>query len=132
MECLSCGFQMHVSARRAEQKLQCPRCQEQLERQAVKILFAAPAPSGEEEVHRAQPTGPEIPFVCPFCGEAYQVSAELAGKKINCRNCREPCRVGKPADTPAETHAGNFWLGVVVGFVLATVMVLVLKKLGVI
>ena len=66
---------------------------ERIEREAVKILFSAAAKAEEEEVIRAEPQGPEIPFVCPFCNESYQVSEQLAGKKINCRNCREPCRV---------------------------------------
>jgi hypothetical protein len=71
-----------------------PLTADKMENYAAKILFAAPAQA--EEVIQEAPDGPEIPFACPFCGEAYQVSEDLAGKKITCRNCREPCKVEKP------------------------------------
>ena len=54
---------------------------EKLEREAAKMLFQAPA-AKEEPAAPAQPQGPEIAFVCPFCNEEYQVSEDLAGKKI--------------------------------------------------
>jgi transposase-like protein len=61
---------------------------------AAKVLFAAPA--HEEEIIVAKPAGPEVEFVCPFCGETYPVSKELSGKKIVCRNCREASLVDAP------------------------------------
>ena len=33
-----------------------------------------------------------LEFVCPVCGETYEVSEKLAGKKILCRVCGEPAR----------------------------------------
>src|SRR5271169_4924830 len=90
---------------------------ERLERDAVKIIFSAPA-AGAEEVVPAAPQGPEILFVCPFCNEAYQVSAELAGKKINCRNCREPCRVDALKAPPHGFDARSFWQGFALGVFL--------------
>jgi hypothetical protein len=99
---------------------------EKLEREAAKIIFSAPA-KPQEEVARADPQGPEIPFVCPFCGEAYQVSEELAGKKITCRNCREPCRVDAKHVPPLNFHGRSFWLGVGVGALLTVLAVLLLK-----
>ncbi len=99
---------------------------EKLEREAAKIIFSAPAKPAEEIAH-ATPQGPEIPFVCPFCGETYQVSEDLAGKKITCRNCREPCRVdAKPVAAP-EFNGRSFWLGVGVGVVLTLLAVAFLK-----
>jgi hypothetical protein len=95
---------------------------EKLQREAVKMLFAAPA-KPEEAVARVEPDGPEIPFVCPFCNEEYQVSKELAGKKINCRNCREPCRVdGKRKVVRRVKKRRPFWLGVIVGLVFGVVI----------
>lgn len=101
---------------------------ERLEREAAKILFSAPTQS-EEELPHANPQGPEILFVCPFCNETYHVSAELVGKKINCRNCREACRV----DTlPAVNQPRVGWyycLGVVTGVVFSAIIVTALKLL---
>ena len=110
---------------------------ENLEREAVKIIFSAPAKPGEEEVVRAEPEGPEIAYVCPFCGEAYQVSKELAGKTITCRNCREPGRVDADKQKPKRTarrgiHVRSFWLGFALGVAVAVLGVLLLRlvKLG--
>jgi hypothetical protein len=103
---------------------------EKLEREAAKMIFSAPADAAEEEVVRAEPQGPEIPFTCPFCDDSYLVSAELAGKKINCRSCREPCRVDEPKATPAVWfHGGSFWLGMAVGVALTAAGVAVLHLL---
>ena len=102
---------------------------EKLEREAAKMLFSAPT-QGDEEVARAEPQGPEIAFVSPFCNEAYKVSEELAGKKINCRNCREPCRVdAKKVDAPVLKWL-PFWLGVVVGAVAMALIGIALKIAG--
>src|SRR5262245_29140239 len=35
-----------------------------------------------------------IRIICPSCGETYNVSDELRGKKIRCKNCREAVAVG--------------------------------------
>jgi hypothetical protein len=103
---------------------------ENLEREAVKILFSAPAQP--EEVVRADPEGPEIAYVCPFCGEAYQVSRELAGKTITCRNCREPGRVDAQKPKSKRTarrgmHPRSFWLGFALGVAVAALGVFWLK-----
>jgi hypothetical protein len=111
---------------------------EEEEREAAKLLFGATAKT-EEEVARGESDDVEIPFVCPFCNETYLVSAELAGKKINCRNCREPCRVegGKkevPEDKPRprqRTFSLGFLLGLVVGIGVALLAVGALKLLRV-
>ena len=99
---------------------------EKLEREAAKMLFSAPA-EGAEEVARAEPQGPEISFVCPFCNEAYQVSEDLAGKKINCRNCREPCRVDAKKVRKRVLKGLPFWLGVVVGAAAMALLGIALK-----
>jgi hypothetical protein len=99
---------------------------EKLEREAAKMLFSAPA-APEVPAAPAQPVGSEIAFVCPFCGEAYQVSEELAGKKITCRNCREPVRVDAKKPRQRGAKALPFWLGIVVGVAAATLIVIVLK-----
>jgi hypothetical protein len=100
-----------------------------LEIEAAKIIFSTPAKADHDEVVQAAPQGPEIPFVCPFCDETYQVSAELAGKKITCRNCREPCRVDALHKSPpgALSRAYFFWVGASAGIAFSTVVVLLLK-----
>jgi hypothetical protein len=98
---------------------------EKLEREAAKIIFSAPAKP--VEVARPEPQGPQIPFVCPFCSEAYLVSVELSGKTITCRNCREPSRVGAKKTSPPVRTPGRFWPGVIVGVVLAIIAVILLK-----
>ena len=111
------------------------RMDENLEREAVKILFSAPAQP--EEVVRAEPEGPEIAYICPFCGETYQVSKELAGKTITCRNCREPGRVDADKQKPKRAtrrgiHFRSFWLGFALGVAVAALGVFLMKlvKLG--
>jgi hypothetical protein len=49
------------------------------------------APSTRKKEEKEEPEG--IKFVCSFCDETYQVSEELAGKAIRCRNCGELDRV---------------------------------------
>lgn len=68
---------------------------EQRDREAAKIIFSAQSRAEDVEVVHANPLGPEILFVCPFCEDTYQVSADLAGKTIKCRTCHEFCRVDK-------------------------------------
>src|SRR5262245_47612384 len=34
-----------------------------------------------------------IPFSCPNCHEAYKVKDEMAGKRVVCKNCKNPIRV---------------------------------------
>ena len=83
--CSKCGHRITVVD---GQRIICPNCKDS---EAVKALFAAPA--RPQEVHAVEPDGrPQITFVCPFCNEMYAVSEELAGKKINCRNCYEASR----------------------------------------
>ena len=98
--CSTCGHKDTVPDSLVGTEVHCPKCHallvpltpDKLENFAAKVLFAAPATIQSEEVIREDVNGPEIDFVCPFCGDAYRVSAELAGKKITCRSCREPCR----------------------------------------
>ena len=104
IQCSSCGHKGTVPDTFVGREVQCPKCQcllvpltaEKMESFAAKVLFSTPA-AGAEEVVQEEVKGPEILFACPFCGEAYQVSEDLAGKKITCRNCREPCKVDAPA-----------------------------------
>jgi uncharacterized paraquat-inducible protein A len=116
IECSSCGYQGTIPDSSVGTEIQCPRChmrlvpltQDKMENFAAKVLFATQVK--KEEVIQPEPEGPEIPFVCPFCGEAYQVSEDLAGKKITCRNCREPCKVDEP--TPKKKRvpkASSSW-----------------------
>ena len=100
---------------------------EKLEREAAKMLFSASAKPEDAEVVRAEPQGPEIAFVCPFCNEAYQVSADLAGQAVKCRNCHEPCRVDAPKTSAPAAVGRSFWLGVIVGVLGTLGIVLVLK-----
>ena len=99
---------------------------EKLERDAAKILFSTPS-KVEEVAPSAHPQGPEILFVCPFCNETYHVSADLAGKKINCRNCREACRVDSIKTGARNRSAFSFWLGMLVGIALTVIGVAALK-----
>lgn len=76
----------------------------------MKVLFAAPAQPAE--VHAVESDGrPQITFVCPFCNEVYPISEDLAGKKINCRNCYEASRApgkekkARPDDEPLAPPA---------------------------
>jgi hypothetical protein len=101
---------------------------EKLEREAAKIIFSAPAKP--KEVVRAELQGPEIPFVCPFCNEAYPVSEELAGKTISCRNCREPSRVGAKKISPPVANPRTLWPGVIIGVAVTVIAVILLKMLG--
>jgi DNA-directed RNA polymerase subunit RPC12/RpoP len=102
IQCSACGNRGTVPDDYAGKEIRCPRCQkllvpltpDKMETYAAKILFSARARG--EEIIREAVTGPEIPFACPFCGEAYQVSADLAGKQITCRNCRQACNVPAP------------------------------------
>jgi hypothetical protein len=101
-----------------------------MENYAAKVLFAAQAERRQEhgeEVIREEVAGPEVPFTCPFCGEVYQVSEELAGKKISCRNCREPCKVDSPKSTNrARRPRPKFsWQMVGFGAFLALVFILI-------
>jgi hypothetical protein len=84
--CSRCGQIITVND---GERIVCPYCQE---REAARALFAAPT-RATEALPAEVDDRPQIEFVCPFCDESYPVSRELAGKKINCRNCYEPCRV---------------------------------------
>ncbi|MBM4067715.1 MAG: hypothetical protein FJ271_02040 [Planctomycetes bacterium] len=98
ISCSRCGHRVTVVD---GQRIICPNCKET---EAVKALFAAPAPP--PEVHAFEHDGrPQITFVCPFCSEVYPVSEDLAGKKINCRNCYEASRApGKEKKPKPETE----------------------------
>ena len=108
IECSTCGHKGTVPDSFLGQKVQCPGCQtmlvpltpDKMEAYAAKVLFASKP--GPEEVIPAQAEGPEILFECPFCGDSYLVSVELAGKPIRCRSCREMCRVDEPEDEPVK------------------------------
>lgn len=38
-----------------------------------------------------------ISFKCPQCAHAYRVDAQLAGKKVRCKQCQAVITVPKPA-----------------------------------
>lgn len=105
---------------------------ENREREAAKALFSAQPKPEDAEIVRADPAGPEIVFVCPFCDDSYQVSSDLAGKTIKCRNCHELCRVDKRKEKkrkvgPLGFSPRSFWLGVAVGGVLTALAAALLK-----
>src|ERR1700688_446038 len=100
---------------------------EKIEREAAKIIFSAQAKPEDAEVVRANPPGPEIVFVCPFCDDTYPVSEDLAGKAIKCRNCHELCRVDARKVAPLDFNFRSFWLGVAVGGVVAALVAALLK-----
>ncbi len=144
IEC-ACGHRATVPDEYVGKEIQCPRCKklliplthDKMENFAARVLFAAQARKDEsaEEVIPAAGVGPEVTFTCPFCNETYQVSQELAGKKINCRNCRQPCKVDELEETPKppkkkarpESHGAWAWILVallilVVGILLGRLM----------
>jgi len=121
IQCSSCGHQGTVPDSYLGKEILCPKCQrllvpltpDKMESYAAKVLFAAPglaARAEDRDVVEQQepPTGAEVPFTCPSCGAAYQVSEELAGKKINCRNCQEPCRVHSPKPNKRPRRQESF------------------------
>lgn len=124
IECSTCGHKSTVGDDNVGRSIPCPQCRtllvpltpDKLENYAAKVLFAAPAAT--EEVIREEATGPEIGFVCPFCMEAYEVSADLAGKQIICRNCRQPSKVEggakprKPRRARSTFSLAVVWLGI--------------------
>lgn len=107
-----------------------PLTQDKMESYAAKVLFAAPVQHEdkivEEVIATAKGDGREVPFTCPFCSESYQVSADLAGKKITCRNCREACKVDDPNKKPPRTkksRPANYQTWVYVALTLVTLIV---------
>jgi hypothetical protein len=137
--CSSCGYQGMIPDGSVGTEMPCPQCRmrlvpltpDKMENFAAKVLFASQGQ--KEEVIRPEAEGPEVPFICPFCGEAYQVSEDLAGKKITCRNCREPCKVDEPKPKKVRVPKARFswtlvWLCVflsafsfLVGFLLGRI-----------
>ncbi len=139
IQCSCCGHKGTVPDSFVGREIQCPKCQcvlvplteDKMESFAAKVLFATPAAGGEEVVQEGA-SGPEILFACPFCGEAYQVSEDLAGKKITCRNCREPCKVDAPAKKKKKRRArGNVpWTTIGIGAVVAVLFLVLGIMLG--
>jgi hypothetical protein len=145
IQCSSCGHLGTVPDEYIGREIQCPQCrtvlvpltQDKMESFAAKVLFSTPVRREEtaEAVIESAPSGPEISFTCPFCSESYQVSKELEGKKIACRNCHEPSRVESAhakKKTPPEKPASSWPLiaiGVgaavflmIIGFILGQVL----------
>ncbi len=60
------------------------RSQEEIDAAAMDALFEKPAEDAPPD---------EITFDCPMCGEKMTVSAELAGKREQCRECRRIVKV---------------------------------------
>jgi hypothetical protein len=112
---------------------------EKLEREAAKIIFSTQAKPEDAEVVRAKPQGPEVVFVCPFCNATYQVSEDLAGKAMKCRNCRELSKVDAKRSVAVAVSGFNsrsfwlgvaarsFWLGVAVGGLVTAIAAALLK-----
>lgn len=84
--CSKCGHRVTVID---GQRIICPNCKET---EAVKALFTAPSRTEEAIPVVDSDSRPQLIFICPFCSETYPVSEDLAGKKINCRNCYEASR----------------------------------------
>jgi transcription elongation factor Elf1 len=97
--CPACRETYVVPVEFAGKEIQCRACKATVPAQA-----AVPAAANASEVPaEAKPPRPavrskgtqqnvQIEFVCPVCGERYQVSEKLAGKKMLCRVCGEPAR----------------------------------------
>jgi hypothetical protein len=142
----SCGHQGTVPDQFVGKEVQCPKCHkllvpltaDKMENFAAKVLFSTPGRSDEAAEVLTIPgddSQAQIPFTCPFCGENYAVSADLADKKINCRNCREPSRVDGPAKKkprrPRADVAPNFaWLYVLLGIVILFLGIIIGILLG--
>ena len=139
IEC-ACGHRATVPDEYVGKEIQCPRCKklliplthDKMENFAARVLFAAPSQKAEpaEEIIPAPGVGPEITFTCPFCNESYQVSQDLAGKKISCRNCREPCKVDELEEAPRRpkkrdksAHRG-IWAWLLVALLILVVGIL--------
>jgi hypothetical protein len=81
----------------------CPKCgtapatqqQDQPEEEAYRLADAEPParPAKASKTPKVSKEPEGIKFVCAFCDETYQVSKDLAGKVIRCRNCGELDRV---------------------------------------
>jgi transcription elongation factor Elf1 len=88
--CSACGETYVIDPELAGKQIQCRACHALVPAQAVR-----PASAPEPETPAAKAPAPPkagIPFTCPVCGERYEVSEKLAGKKILCRVCGEPAR----------------------------------------
>src|ERR1700719_1830936 len=100
--CSACGETYVIDPELAGKQIQCRACQALVPAQAVRPATeqetpaqAEPRPSAGK--HKAGTNAPAprkagIPFACPVCGERYEVSEKLAGKKMLCRVCGEPAR----------------------------------------
>ncbi len=102
--CSACGETYVIDPELAGKQIQCRACQALVPAQAVRPATAPeqetpaeaePHPSAGK--HKAAGNAPAprqagIPFTCPVCGERYEVSEKLAGKKMLCRVCGEPAR----------------------------------------
>jgi hypothetical protein len=139
IEC-ACGHRGTVPDEYVGKEIQCPRCkkllipltQDKMENFAARVLFAAQAHKDEaaEQIIPAEAVGPEISFTCPFCSETYQVSAELAGKKISCRNCRQPFKVDELDNEPhlpekrGKRKRRGAWVWIVVALLFLAIGIL--------
>ena len=106
IKCPLCGQQFLCDGLPG-QEIVCPHCESRLK--IPGDIEAAAANTLEiisDDEADAPPEGPQITFACPFCWETYDVSADLAGKKINCRGCSEPSIVLMPL-IEQEKHTGR-------------------------
>jgi hypothetical protein len=103
--CPHCNKSLKVNAELAGKRARCPGCKQALtipaldpvasaevEELAAAALSDAPRPEARQE---EQETG-TIKFQCPFCDEAVEVGAELAGKQAPCPECRRIVKVPLP------------------------------------
>jgi hypothetical protein len=139
IEC-ACGHRGTVPDEYVGKEIQCPSCkkllipltQDKMENFAARVLFAAPARKDDsaEEIIPAAEFGPQITFTCPFCSETYQVSVELAGKKISCRNCGQPFKVDEIDKEPhlhekkGKRKRHDAWMWIVVALLFLAIGIL--------
>jgi hypothetical protein len=94
--CPSCGHKTNVPDSFAGKKVKCVKC-------SALAPVPEPAPGPEAPAApAAEPAPADVPFTCPSCGAHFEVSADLAGKTIRCRECEEWERVPpRPGEGPA-------------------------------
>jgi hypothetical protein len=102
--CPHCQKVLNVKDQFAGKRALCPGCKKPLtvpapvakpadmEAVAAALLADAPAPAAPAPVQS------KLDFTCPFCDEKISVSADLAGKRTPCPECKRIVKVPEPED----------------------------------
>jgi len=94
--CPKCSAVYEVADELAGRSVDCGNCRRPMtvpEKAIKKREYVAPAPAPPQRTIR---------FSCPKCDAAYEVAAELAGRNVDCGNCRRPMSVPFPSDESFE------------------------------